>query len=65
MFAFLKKKSEEVGEQYVCSPADGKIIPLESVEDKIFSSKMMGDGFAVEPANGTIAAPISRTFAYR
>lgn len=39
------------------SPADGKIISLESVPDEVFASGMLGDGFAVEPENGNICAP--------
>lgn len=59
MFGLLKKKNKKAEELHVCSPADGKIIPLESVEDQVFSSKMLGDGFAVEPVSGEFAAPVS------
>lgn len=41
------------------SPADGKVIALESVPDEAFSSGMLGDGFAVEPENGNIYAPVA------
>lgn len=40
------------------SPLTGKVIPLEEVPDAVFSSKMMGDGFAIEPTSGTVVAPI-------
>lgn len=39
------------------SPIQGKVIDITKVNDKAFSSKMMGDGFAVEPENNVIIAP--------
>ena len=43
----------------VHSVADGKVINIEDVKDPVFSQKMMGDGFAVEPENGHIVSPIA------
>lgn len=43
----------------VLSVADGQVIPITDVKDPVFSQKMMGDGFAVEPENGNIYAPVS------
>lgn len=43
----------------VYSPIEGEIIPITEVDDQVFASKMMGEGFAVLPSNGTIKAPIS------
>lgn len=37
---------------------DGKIVPLENVPDEVFSSKMAGDGFAIEPINGEVISPV-------
>lgn len=45
----------------VYSVADGEVIALEQVKDPVFSQKIMGDGFAVEPANGNIVSPVSGT----
>ncbi|KXT61937.1 PTS system, maltose and glucose-specific IIA or IIB or IIC component [Streptococcus oralis] len=45
----------------VCSVADGQVIALEQVKDPVFAQKMMGDGFAVEPANGNIVSPVTGT----
>ena len=45
----------------VYSVADGQVIELEQVKDPVFAQKMMGDGFAVEPANGNIVSPVSGT----
>lgn len=53
MFGFFKKK-----ENKILSPVDGKVIPITEVNDDVFSSKMLGDGFAVVPSSGEIYAPI-------
>ena len=45
----------------VYSVADGQVVELEQVKDPVFSQKMMGDGFAVEPENGNIVSPVSGT----
>ena len=43
----------------VHSVADGEVINIEDVKDPVFSQKMMGDGFAVEPENGKIVSPVA------
>ncbi|MQP83756.1 PTS glucose/maltose transporter subunit IIBCA [Streptococcus mitis] len=45
----------------VYSVADGQVVALEQIKDPVFAQKMMGDGFAVEPANGNIVSPVSGT----
>ena len=45
----------------VYSVADGQVVELSEVKDPVFAQKMMGDGFAVEPANGNIVSPVSGT----
>ncbi|MGM0216719.1 PTS sugar transporter subunit IIA [Enterococcus sp. AZ109] len=45
----------------LCSVANGKIIPLEAVKDDVFSSKMVGEGFAVAHHDGYVYAPIEGT----
>ncbi|WP_019390518.1 N-acetylglucosamine-specific PTS transporter subunit IIBC [Priestia filamentosa] len=39
-------------------PFEGTVKPLSEVEDEVFSSKMMGDGFAIEPVSNTLVSPI-------
>lgn len=51
MFNIFKKKFN------IKSPVDGKIIELEKVPDEVFSQKMVGDGFAIEPTGSIISAP--------
>lgn len=36
----------------------GELLPLENVNDGVFSKKMMGDGFAIEPVDTQVVAPI-------
>ena len=43
----------------VHSVADGEVINIVDVKDPVFSQKMMGDGFAVEPENGHIVSPVA------
>ena len=52
--ASFKGVTEEVH-----SVADGQVINIEDVKDPVFSKKMMGDGFAVEPDNGRIVSPVA------
>ncbi|MEY8457655.1 PTS sugar transporter subunit IIA [Lactococcus ileimucosae] len=56
MFGFRKKK-----EKNLYMPVAGEIVELAEVDDPVFSQKMMGDGFAVEPSGEIIFAPLSGT----
>ncbi|MFL2030142.1 PTS glucose transporter subunit IIA [Loigolactobacillus zhaoyuanensis] len=44
--------------EILSSPAKGQVIPLEQVNDEVFSKKMMGNGFAITEHDGHIYAPI-------
>ena len=55
MFSFLKKES---GIE-VKAPVNGEIFPIESVNDPVFSEKMMGDGIAIKYAGGDVVAPVT------
>ncbi|MGX7329091.1 PTS transporter subunit IIBC [Enterococcus bulliens] len=41
------------------SVASGQVIPLEQVHDPVFSKKMMGEGFAVNPEEDQVVAPLA------
>lgn len=64
MLSIFKRKEVNT---VVCSDdelvavANGTLIPLESVSDPAFASKMMGDGIAIELSEGTICAPCNGT----
>ena len=47
----------------IASPLDGRVIPLEEIGDGVFSEKMVGDGFAVEPTGSEVYAPADCTVA--
>ncbi|MBU7463919.1 N-acetylglucosamine-specific PTS transporter subunit IIBC [Lactiplantibacillus pentosus] len=43
------------------SVVNGQYVDIEAVADKTFADKMLGDGFAINPSDGTICAPIDGT----
>lgn len=45
--------------QLVYAPASGEIIPIEEVPDEVFSSKSLGNGFAIMNHDGMIHSPTS------
>lgn len=51
---------EEITQNEVfMSPMTGKLLKIEDIEDQVFASKSMGDGFAIELTEGQVNAPIS------
>ncbi|MDO4943138.1 MAG: glucose PTS transporter subunit IIA [Lachnospiraceae bacterium] len=46
-------------EEHVRSPIKGKIIPLNEIDDSVFSAEMLGKGFAVIPEDGNVYAPVT------
>lgn len=54
MFQFFGKKNKEM---ILYASVTGKKIALEDVPDKVFASKMMGDGVAFQFDGNTIYAP--------
>ncbi|WP_026314621.1 PTS sugar transporter subunit IIA [Heyndrickxia acidiproducens] len=58
MLHFLKKKKNQTSDLLV-APAEGRLIPITEVNDPVFSTKMMGDGFAVIPNSGEVKSPVS------
>lgn len=56
MFKNLFKKNKEKYE--FVAPMKGRLLSITEVPDPAFSGKMMGDGFAIDPANGSIVSPV-------
>lgn len=53
----FKNKNVEV-DSSILQPLEGEVVPLDVVPDPVFSQKMIGDGFAVNPTNGTVVSPV-------
>jgi PTS system glucose-specific IIA component len=58
MFKSLFKKKTSEADPFILQPLEGQLLPIESVPDPVFSQKMMGDGFAIQPTKGTVVSPI-------
>ncbi|MCG8709205.1 PTS glucose transporter subunit IIA [Brenneria sp. 4F2] len=62
---FWQEKQPETGSEAAIntqelrftSPVEGQVIPLEQVNDEVFSRRIMGDGIAVRPHKGALWAP--------
>lgn len=50
-------KTADQTDEFV-APLSGKVLPLDQVPDPVFSQKMMGDGFAIDPAEGVVVSPV-------
>ena len=44
-----KVKIENIKSNEVYAPVEGEVIPLDEVDDAVFSEKILGDGVAVDP----------------
>lgn len=53
MFDFMKNAEK------IVSPVSGKCIRIEEVNDKVFSSKIIGDGFAIIPDDNEVVSPVT------
>ncbi|KMY42848.1 PTS sugar transporter [Bacillus sp. FJAT-27916] len=58
MFKSLFKKKQPNDQDPMLVPLKGKVVDLETVPDPVFAQKMMGDGFAIDPADDTILSPV-------
>lgn len=61
---FLVPKEQVDGETFtneleLTAVTEGTYLPLEDVKDSVFSSKMVGDGFAMKSLSGDVFSPIS------
>ena len=52
---------DQADELHFIRPVEGQIIPLENVNDDVFSRKIMGDGVAIVPSQGVLRAPADGT----
>lgn len=60
--AQLQKKDElATDDMHVYQPVSGQVIPLQEVNDDVFSKGLLGDGFAVKPDNRGVYSPVTGT----
>lgn len=52
-------ENDKNSKEYFISPIQGEIVPISEVPDPVFGEKMMGDGFAVIPSEGTVVSPVN------
>lgn len=46
------------------APNKGKLVPITTLSDPVFSQKMMGDGYAVIPTDSQVYAPVCGTISH-
>lgn len=56
MFNIFKKKNTL---NTLAAPITGQLTGIENVSDEVFSTKVMGDGFAVKPSSDTVVSPVA------
>lgn len=59
----IKEESEIAvsSDEVILSLTNGEILELSEVPDEVFSSKLMGDGFAIKSNDGVICSPVDGT----
>lgn len=59
MFKKLFGKGEAASNNIeIKAPITGNYVAIESIPDPVFAQKMMGEGFGIEPTEGTVVAPV-------
>lgn len=53
-----KKIAKANASMKIFAPLSGNVVNLENVDDEVFSTKMMGDGIAIEPSSDMVCAPL-------
>lgn len=51
-------QSNITNEDSFVAPIKGELVPITEVPDAVFAGKMMGDGFAIIPSEGTVVSPV-------
>lgn len=45
----------------IVAPMAGSLVDITKVEDDVFSEKLVGDGIAINPTEGTVTSPVKGT----
>ena len=54
----MSNNANNPAKQMLLAPLNGKVIPLDQVQDDVFSQKVLGDGIAIQPENGKLYSPV-------
>lgn len=57
----MDEDTELTNEVDLHAVSKGAYVPLEDVPDEVFSTKMMGEGFAINSTDGTVFSPVAGT----
>ncbi|SHI87597.1 PTS system D-glucose-specific IIA component, Glc family /PTS system D-glucose-specific IIB component, Glc family /PTS system D-glucose-specific IIC component, Glc family [Clostridium amylolyticum] len=55
----VKTTAASSASEVIALPISGKLLELSEVKDEVFSQKMMGEGFAIEPKEGVVLSPVN------
>ena len=58
---FKGKKEQDIKKEQIVPLTNGELVNISQVPDEVFSSKMMGDGFAMKTKDGIIVSPVEGT----
>lgn len=58
MFNFLKSKENSLE---FFAPVSGTLLNISEISDPVFASKMLGDGYGIEPSDGKVHSPVYGT----
>jgi PTS system D-glucosamine-specific IIC component len=59
--AKIPKKAPKTHREKIYQPIKGEVVPLDQVEDEVFSDGLLGEGFAIRPAEGRVVSPVEGT----
>ncbi|MDR2977250.1 MAG: PTS glucose transporter subunit IIA [Streptococcaceae bacterium] len=59
MLDIANNKEEIKSDEMLYAPFSGRVFKIEETTDTVFSQKLMGEGFAIDPTEGKIFAPVS------
>lgn len=55
--SLMHSSGSSVSHQSLYAPISGNFVSIENVPDEAFAQKILGDGFAISPTEGTVMAP--------
>lgn len=61
--AVIGNKEEKLvkGREVICSPLNGNVLPLSEAKDDAFAQGLLGNGVAIDPADGKVVSPVDGT----